>query len=243
MPRFAAQETGEQQPLHGGPQRRVLVVDDDPAIRRVVRLALEREGFAVADAPDGVHALEELRGAGADLVVLDVNLPNVGGFDVLNDIRSERGVPVIMLTGRDAEIDRVLGLELGADDYVVKPFSPRELASRVRAVLRRAQPDPGPCLDFGELRIDLSSREVLVRDRVVELTAREFDLLAFLASSPRHVFTRKELLEVVWHSAAEWQDPATVTEHIRRIRLKIEDDREVPRWIRTVRAAGYAFEP
>jgi DNA-binding response OmpR family regulator len=229
----------------------VLVVDDDEAVRAVVRLALERDGFRVSDEADGPHALAALDsvddlGGAPDLMILDVNLPAGSGFDVLTAIRSVRPIPVILLTGRHAETDRVLGLELGADDYVVKPFSPRELVSRVRAVLRRAAPiprvPPAP-LDFGDLCLDLQSREVRVRGAVVDLTAREFDLLAFLASSPRRVFSRGELLVSVWASAAEWQDPATVTEHVRRLRLKIEDDRERPRWIRTVRSAGYAFEP
>ena len=148
-----------------------------------------------------------------------------------------------MLTARDDEIDRILGLELGADDYVVKPFSPRELAARVRAVLRRSGAGPKRRAAFGELEIDFHAREVHLRGDIVELTAREFDLLAFLARSPRRVFSHEELLAEVWHSTREWQDPSTVTEHVRRIRTKIEEDREHPRWIRTVRAAGYVFDP
>jgi two-component system phosphate regulon response regulator PhoB len=149
-----------------------------------------------------------------------------------------------MLTAKVDEVDRVVGLEMGADDYVVKPFSPRELAARVRAVLRRTvADDPIRGLTFGDLEIDPAAREVRVHGDRVELTAREFDLLAFLARSPRQVFSHGELLAEVWHSTGEWQDPATVTEHVRRIRAKIERDREHPRWIRTVRAAGYAFEP
>jgi DNA-binding response OmpR family regulator len=150
---------------------------------------------------------------------------------------------VILLTGRIDEVDRVLGLELGADDYVMKPFSPRELASRARAILRRVAPDTKRALDFGELRIDMKSRELQVRGEPVTLTAREYELLAFLAQSPRQVFSHAELLAQVWQSNAEWQDPATVTEYVRRIRAKIEVDRNQPRWIRTVRAAGYAFHP
>jgi two-component system phosphate regulon response regulator PhoB len=222
---------------------RVLVVDDDDVVRSLVRDGLEREGFEVHDVGDGASALECLGAAPPSLVILDVNLPARGGFEVLSAIREASAVPVILLTGRVSEIDRVLGLELGADDYVVKPFSPRELAARVRAVLRRASTDPSPGLDFGELAIDASTREVRVSGKVVELTAREFDLLTFLARSPRRVFSHAELLAQVWHSTSDWQDPATVTEHVRRIRAKIESDREHPRWIRTVRAAGYAFEP
>jgi two-component system, OmpR family, phosphate regulon response regulator PhoB len=176
--------------------------------------------------------------------VLDVNLPSLGGFDVLAQVRQLHSVPVIMVTGRDGETDRVLGLELGADDYVVKPFSPRELASRVRAILRRSAPaGVQEHLDFVGLHIDLTSREVSVEGRSVDLTTREFELLAFLASSPRRVYSRGQLLERVWSSALEWQDPATVTEHVRRIRMKIEPGRGGPRRIRTVRGVGYAFEP
>ena len=223
---------------------RILVVDDDPESRSLVRTALERESFSVLEAGDGAEALEVVASGCPDLVVLDVNLPSVGGFDVLAQMRLVHSVPVIMVTGRDGETDRVLGLELGANDYVVKPFSPRELASRVRAILRRsAPPETGDRLDFVGLRIDLNSREVSVEGKPVALTTREFDLLAFLASSPRHVYSRAQLLERVWSSALEWQDPATVTEHVRRIRMKIEPNRASPRRIRTVRGIGYAFEP
>jgi DNA-binding response OmpR family regulator len=149
-----------------------------------------------------------------------------------------------MVTGRDGETDRVLGLELGADDYVIKPFAPRELTSRVRAVLRRSSPaSTEDHLNFVGLHIDLTSREVQVEGRAVGLTTREFELLAFLASSPRRVYSRAQLLERVWSSALEWQDPATVTEHVRRIRLKIEPDADSPHRIRTVRGVGYAFDP
>ncbi len=218
-------------------------MDDDEAIRRLVRAGLEREGFAVRDAPDGDAALEDLQRCPASLVILDVNLGAVGGFDVLSKIRASSDVPVILLTGRVSETDRVVGLELGADDYVLKPFSPRELASRVRAVLRRTARTATRVLDFGALRVDLDARRVFLDGDLVELTAREFDLLTFLASSPSRVFSRSFLLEQVWHSTEAWQDPATVTEHIRRLRAKLEAESEHPRWIRTVRAKGYAFEP
>ena len=223
---------------------RILVVDDDEQSRALVRVALERESFWVLEAGDGVEALEVLAADCPDLVVLDVNLPSVGGFDVLAQMRLANSVPVIMVTGRDGETDRVLGLELGADDYVVKPFSPRELASRVRAILRRASPTANEeHLDFVGLHIDLTSREVRVEGHPASLTTREFDLLAFLAASPKHVYSRAQLLERVWSSALEWQDPATVTEHVRRIRMKIEPDPDSPHRIRTVRGVGYSFEP
>src|SRR5205823_1421352 len=212
---------------------RVLVVDDDDVVRGLVRDGLAREGFDVHDVADGASALAALEDHPASLVILDVNLPARGGFEVLSAIRANSRVPVILLTGRVDEIDRVLGLELGADDYVVKPFSPRELAARVRAVLHRTAADAHHTLAFGELTIDPVAREVELRGELVDLTAREFDLLLFLARSPRRVFSHGELLEQVWHSTSDWQDPATVTEHIRRVRAKIEVDREHPRWIRT----------
>jgi two-component system, OmpR family, phosphate regulon response regulator PhoB len=222
---------------------RVLVVDDDEVVRGLVRDGLEREGFEVAEAGDGNEALGAIERFVPDLLVLDVNLPDASGFDVLHRVRDASRLPVILLSGRIDEIDRVLGLELGADDYVVKPFSPRELASRVRAVLRRAHDDPCPRVDFGELTVDLSRREVYKRGALVELRAKEYDLLAFLAAAPRRVFSREELLEHVWRSLPGWQDLATVTEHVRRVRARLEDDREHPRWIRTVRGVGYVFEP
>lgn len=223
---------------------RILVVDDDEQSRALVRVALERESFAVLEAGDAVEALELISSEAPDLVVLDANLPLMGGFDVLTQMRLAHSVPVIMVTGRDGETDRVLGLELGADDYVVKPFAPRELTSRVRAILRRTSPAGSEeHLDFVGLHIDLTSREVKVEGRQVGLTTREFDLLSFLAASPRRVYSRAQLLERVWLSALEWQDPATVTEHVRRIRMKIEPERDSAHHIRTVRGVGYAFEP
>ena len=222
---------------------RILIVDDDTVVRRLVRDGLEREGFEVAEADDGSAALAEVAQCQPDLVILDLNLPLVGGFDVLHRLRETSTVPVILLSGRSAEIDRVLGLEMGADDYVVKPFSPRELASRVRAVLRRVRDEHRARLDFGDLTLDIARRAVHKRGELIDLRAREFDLLAFLAAAPRQVFSRTELLEQVWRSMPGWQDLATVTEHVRRVRLKLEDDQEHPRWIRTVRGVGYVFEP
>ncbi|NQY57053.1 MAG: response regulator transcription factor [Ilumatobacteraceae bacterium] len=225
---------------------KVLVVDDEPTVREVVVGYLRRDGHDVAEAADGNTALELLDADPPDLVVLDMMLPGVNGLDILRRIRSSSDIPVIMLTARAEETDRVSGLELGADDYVVKPFSPRELAARVNGVLRRtggrsvSSPQP---LDFGDLRIEPLSREVTLNGEAVELTPKEFDVLAFLAGSPRQVFSRAELLESVWQSSPEWQDPATVTVHVRRIRNKIENDPEHPRWITTVWGVGYRFEP
>ncbi len=225
---------------------KVLVVDDEPTVREVVVGYLRRDGHDVAEAADGNTALELLDADPPDLVVLDMMLPGVNGLDILRRVRSSSQIPVIMLTARAEETDRVSGLELGADDYVVKPFSPRELAARVNGVLRRTSgrnvSSPQP-LDFGELRIEPLSREVTLNGENVELTPKEFDVLAFLAASPRQVFSRAELLESVWQSSPEWQDPATVTVHVRRIRNKIENDPEHPRWITTVWGVGYRFEP
>jgi DNA-binding response OmpR family regulator len=165
---------------------------------------------------------------------------------VLRHLRSNGDVPVILLTARAEEVDRIVGLELGADDYVVKPFSPRELAARVRTVLRRAATSRRPVddvLDFGALCIDVRSREVTVTGEAVALTPKEFDLLVFLASAPRQVFSRRQILTHVWESAPEYQDPATVTVHIGRLRQKIEVDPDEPRWIGTVWGVGYRFEP
>ena len=225
-------------------RRRVLVVDDEPMVREVVTAYLQREGFTVSEAADGAAAVAALQEAPPDLVVLDLMLPKIDGYDILGRLRRQGNIPVIVLTARTEESDRVLGLELGADDYVVKPFSPRELAARVRSVLRRARPEPVDArMEFPGLVIDGAAREVLVDDRAVELTAREFDLLAFLAASPRRVYSRGQLLEQVWDSSPDYQDPSTVTVHVRRVRQKIEADPDQPKWITTVWGVGYRFEP
>jgi DNA-binding response OmpR family regulator len=222
---------------------RILVVDDEPMVREVVSRYLERDGYRVESAADGAEALEVLSQRAPDLVVLDVMLSAVGGLDVLGQMRQRSDIPVILLTARSEEPDRVLGLELGADDYVVKPFSPRELVARVRTVLRRTIPRPAAeRMDFGRLIVDPDRREVTVEGARVELTAREFDLLAFLAAIPKRVYTRAQLLEQVWDSSPEWQDPATVTVHIRRIRQKIEEQPDHPRHLVTVWGVGYKFE-
>jgi len=176
--------------------------------------------------------------------VLDVMLPKIDGFSLLSRLRRDGDIPVVLLTARTEESDRVLGLGLGADDYVVKPFSPRELVARVRSVLRRARPSaPSPRIEYEGLVVDGATREVLVNGAAVSLTPKEFDLLAFLAGSPRHVFSRGQLLEQVWDSSGEFQDPSTVTVHVRRLRQKIEDDPDDPRRITTVWGVGYRFEP
>ena len=222
----------------------MLVVDDEPMVREVVTRYLERDGFRVDAAEDGLTALDLATAHPPDLLILDVMLPSKDGFSVLQELRKTSSVPVILLTARAEETDRVLGLELGADDYVVKPFSPRELSARVRSVLRRSNPgEPGARLEFDGLTIDPKIREVEVGEKVIDLTPKEFDVLAFLASHPRQVFSRGQLLQQVWDSSAEWQDPATVTVHMRRLRTKLELDPRDPRWLLTVWGVGYRFEP
>ena len=222
---------------------KVLVVDDEPTVREVVVGYLRRDGHNVAEAADGHTALDLLESDPPDLVVLDMMLPGVNGLDILRRVRAVSSIPVIMLTARAEESDRVSGLELGADDYVVKPFSPRELAARVNVSVAGASSWRPATLTFDGLLIDPLSREVTLDGEIIDMTPKEFDVLLFLASSPRQVFSRAQLLESVWQSSPEWQDPATVTVHVRRIRNKIEQDAEHPRWITTVWGVGYRFEP
>ena len=223
---------------------RVLVVDDCPQARQSVRRALESAGFEVEERAGGEAALEAVVPVPPDLMLLDLGLPDVSGFEVLARLRRSSALPVIVLSGRAEENDRVLAFELGADDYVVKPFLARELPARVRAVVRRTAHSVGPAvLAYGALQIRIAEREVLLNGAVVKTTPREFDLLATLASAPRKVHTKTELLEKVWRSTDDWQDPATVTEHIRRLRRRIEANPDQPRWLITVRGVGYRFEP
>ncbi|MEW2118932.1 response regulator [Streptomyces sp. NPDC005474] len=230
----------------GGARPRVLVVDDDQGIRTVVRWQLSDAGYEVTEAADGQSAMTKIAEESPVLVVLDLSLPGVGGLDVLRSVREGRvggalrDLPVIILSGRDGETDRIIGLDLGADDYLVKPFSPGELAARVRSVLRRAGPRPAEVISVGPLRIEPTTHEAWVGDTRVDLTPKEFELIAFLAAHPRHVFTRRQLLEHVWKSA-EWLGEATVTEHIHRVRSKMESA-QGPRLIRTVRGVGYQLD-
>jgi DNA-binding response OmpR family regulator len=229
-----------------GVNTQILVIEDVPSVGEVVQLYLRRAGFSVTIVRDGVKALEALEGALPALVILDLMLPGVDGWEIIRQLRARSDVPVIMLTARREEIDRIAGLELGADDYVVKPFSPQELVSRVRAVLRRAHPiaasEMEQGLEFGDLRIDPQSRQVSVAGEEKNLTAREFDLLYLLGQHPRQVFSRDHLLEQVW-GEQEYIDPSTVTVHIRRLREKIEADPTNPRHLLTVWGVGYRFEP
>jgi two-component system, OmpR family, phosphate regulon response regulator PhoB len=227
---------------------RILVVEDDPDISDLLKRVLESDGYEVEMASDSAGALRAVAADEPDLVLLDVVLGGEDGRDLLVKLREKSDVPAVFLTGRGLEGDRIAGLRMGADDYIVKPFSRGELSARIETVLRRTRPAspnvqaPSSGLVFGELRIDLTTREVERSGDLIELTAMEFNLLAFLASSPRQVFSRQQLLQNVWASSSEWQDEATVTEHIRRVRRKIEVDPDHPRWITTVRGVGYRFE-
>ena len=220
----------------------VLVVDDEPIVREVVVRYLERAGHRTLEADDGDRAREILESSQPDLVVLDVMLPGTDGLELCRWIRSRSELPVILLTARGEEADRIVGLELGADDYVTKPFSPRELAARVRTVLRRAAPSdaPGQRLAFDDLELDASTREVRKSGEELRLTAKEFDLLWFLASHPRKVFSRDQLMSRVWGYEAAL-DTGTVTVHMRRLREKIEDKPSHPRFLQTVWGVGYRF--
>ena len=214
----------------------------------MVTFTLEVEGYEVLQAANGMEAFEHLASATAapDLVVLDLMMPAISGLEVLQNIRQNSTVPVIILSAMGSEENRVRGLQLGADDYMTKPFSPRELVARIQALLRRTSGATSAAaqqtIAYDGLTIDLASREVWVRGDLVETTAKEFDLLAFLAANPGRVYTRHQLLREVWHSSSEWQQEGTVTEHIRRLRVKVEEDAERPRWLQTVRGVGYRFE-
>jgi DNA-binding response OmpR family regulator len=222
----------------------VLVVDDEPIVRDVVVRYLERDGFRTLTASDGDVARTLIEEREPSLVVLDVMLPGTDGLALCRWIRGRSSLPVILLTARGEEADRIVGLELGADDYVTKPFSPRELAARVRSVLRRSNGSslPRETIEFGDIVLDGNSREARLTGAVVQLTAKEFELLWFLASHPRHVFSRDQLMARVWgyESAV---DTGTVTVHMRRLREKIEADPGDPRHLHTVWGVGYRLDP
>jgi DNA-binding response OmpR family regulator len=222
----------------------VLVVDDEPIVREVVVRYLAREGHTTLEADHGDRARELLEQQSPDLVVLDVMLPGTDGLELCRWIRARSDLPVILLTARGEEADRIVGLELGADDYVTKPFSPRELAARVRTVLRRSAPteEPRARFAFGDVEVDTRTRDVHKSGEEVRLTAREFDLLAFLASHPRRVFGRDQLMSRVWGYEAAL-DTGTVTVHVRRLREKIETDPSVPVHLQTVWGVGYRLVP
>ena len=227
------------------PSQTILVVDDEETIREVVRRYLEREGFTVIEAADGFEALDAIRETPPDLIVLDLMLPGIDGLSLTQHIRQKRHIPIIMLTAKGEASDRIRGLDMGADDYMAKPFSPQEVVSRVRAVLRRSGDEPtqvgGNTLEFQDLRIDPISHTVSLQGRNIPLTAKEFDLLYFFASHPHQVFSRAQLLDKVWNDEL-YTDPSTVTVHIRRLREKIETDPSEPQFLRTVWGVGYKFE-
>jgi len=222
----------------------VLVVEDEPVVRDVVVRYLREAGYETREADDGLDAKAQLEAGMPNLVILDVMLPGMDGLELCRWLRARAAVPIIMLTARGEESDRIVGLELGADDYITKPFSPRELVARVRSVLRRAEATvtPGERLVFGDLWIEPGTREVQRDGRALKLTAREFDLLYFLASNPRRVFTREQLMDNVWGYTAA-NDTGTLTVHIRRLREKIEPDPSKPTHIETVWGVGYRFLP
>jgi two-component system phosphate regulon response regulator PhoB len=225
------------------PTATVLVVDDDRETREAVRDVLTDAKLSVVEAATGREATERVEAEPPDLVLLDLGLPDMAGLDVLVELTQSRSVPVIVLSGRGGEIDRVVGLDLGADDYIVKPYSARELLARVRVAIRRSQHRlQVPELTFDGLAINCATRDVVVDGRAVDLTAKEFDLLTFLASTPRQVYSRAQLLETVWASSPVWQDDGTVAEHVYRIRRKL-DEHDRHRFIETVKGVGYRFAP
>ncbi len=228
-------------------QPRIVIIEDEKDIVDLVRYNFRKEGFEVEGFLRGKDGLEYLRRRTTDLILLDVLLPDLDGFEICKRLRSDdrlRAVPVIFLTAKGEEIDRVLGLELGADDYVVKPFSPRELVARVKAVLRRQTRalEKLEVIEAGDLRLDSRTQEVMVGKRGVELSMLEFKLLHFLASHPRRVFSRDRLLDEVW-GRDRFVTPRTVDVHIRRLRQKIEPQADHPQYVQTVRGAGYRFSP
>jgi len=224
----------------------ILLVDDEDSIQKLLTYPLERDGFRVVSARNGDEALKRFAEHEVDLVVLDLMLPKLDGLEVCKRLRAESAVPIIMLTARDDELDKVLGLELGADDYITKPFSIREFRSRVRALLRRAATsrigdrELDEVIDEGEVRIDLPRRTVEVRGHEVQLTFVEFELLSILAASPGRVFSRRQLLERL-RGGADYREPRTIDVHVRHLREKIETDPREPRLLLTVRGVGYRF--
>jgi len=228
------------------PEKSILIIEDEPSIAEVISLYLSRAGYLVQTTADGEEALAILEKRIPELVVMDLMLPGIDGYTLTRWLRERSNVPIIMLTARREVMDRIAGLEMGADDYLVKPFSPQELVSRVRAVLRRGggdAPDEGERpIEHGDLLIDPRSREVRLKGQILDMTTKEFDLLHLFARHPRQVFSRDHLLERVW-GISEYIDPGTVTVHVRRLREKIEADPSSPCRLVTVWGVGYKFEP
>jgi two-component system, OmpR family, response regulator ResD len=228
----------------GATRGSVLVVDDEPVITDVVSRYLQRAGYSTRVAADGFEALSLAGDAPPDLVVLDLLLPGLDGLEVMRELHERRPTRVILLTAKGEASDRIAGLQRGADDYVVKPFSPAELVARVDAVLRRAEPEPErePAITFDDLEIDPAARTVQVRGEQVQLTVREFDLLLFLVRHPGQAFSRDQLMDAIWNYTF-YTDTSTVTVHMRRLRAKVELDPSEPRWLQTVWGVGYRFQP
>jgi two-component system, OmpR family, alkaline phosphatase synthesis response regulator PhoP len=231
------------------PRHRVLVVEDDADIRELIRYNLAQEGFAVEEAADGPQALERVRRHIPDLMVLDLMLPGMPGLEICRQMRAGREtahLPILIVTAKGTEVDKVLGLEMGADDYVVKPFSPREVIARVKALLRRAhllaEPDPGGVYEKGRLKMDFGTYQVFVDGQLKDLALREFELLRFFVQHPMRVYTREQLLDMVW-GRDTFVEPRTVDVHIRRLRQHVERDDANPELILTVRSVGYRFDP
>ena len=222
--------------------RGILVVDDEANLRHTIAYALRQEGYLVLTADDGEGALQTFKANQPELVILDLMLPKLDGLEVCRRIRRQSDVPILMLTARDSELDRVVGLEIGADDYLVKPFSMRELVARVRAMLRRAtrvaEPPTADVLDLPGLRLDLPKRRVTADEREITLTAKEFDLLAYLAGRPGQVLSREQIVAAVW-GVDFAGDPRTVDTHMKTLRERLGDDADHPRWLETVRGVGY----
>jgi two-component system alkaline phosphatase synthesis response regulator PhoP len=221
-------------------RKKILVVDDERKIVDIVKGYLEKDGYKVLAAYDGKAALDLARNRAPDLIVLDLMLPEISGWDVCRSLRAESNVPIIMLTARDDDMDKIVGLELGADDYVAKPFNPKELISRIRAVLRRVDrtDEKKKVIEFGELRIDLERHEVRRGDQIVELTPTEFELLRVLAESPGRVYSRLQLLDRVQGETYEGYE-RTIDSHVKNLRKKVEADADKPTYILTVRGIGY----
>lgn len=226
-------------------KQKVLMIDDEENVCEMISLYFDKAGYDVVTAVDGADGIEKARQYRPDIIILDLMLPGMDGLDVCKEIRKSSNVPIVMLTARTDEVDRVLGLEIGADDYITKPFSPRELLARVKAVLRRAayipNPDEQQVLNLPGLSVSRISREVVVGDRKVDLTPKEFDLLWYLASNRNRVFTREQLLEHVWAYQEFYGDERTVDQHIKRLRRKIENNGS-PCRITTIWGVGYKFE-
>jgi DNA-binding response OmpR family regulator len=223
---------------------RILLVDDEQSVQKLLAYPLRKDGYEVVPALDGREALDRAARESFDLVVLDVMLPRLDGFEVCRQLRARSGVPIIMLTAKAEELDKVLGLELGADDYITKPFSMREFRSRVRAVLRRAdrsrEEEPDEPIRAGELKMDFAKRSVELRGEPVKLTFVEFEILSILARNPGRVFSRTMLLDRLWGDSA-YRDPRTIDVHIRHLREKLEKDPKDPEYLFTVRGVGYHF--